>query len=126
MSNRSTVVADAVVPLAPKSNSRSETGDTLDRAGQAILGLLNRAASAAEANSQQAVEMANKFSGQVRAAEGRMRELEAQVRHHQDRADRAEKWLYQISVEIEQNFFGRDDSRPSQPPPPQGVSGQKR
>ena len=69
--------------------------------------------------------MANKLSGQVRAAEGRIRELEAKVRHHQDRADRAEKWLYQISVEIEQNFFGRGDSRPLQPPPPQAVSGQK-
>ena len=91
MSNRSTVVADAVVPLAPKLNRKSETSDTLDRAGQAILGLLNRAASAAEANCQQAVEIANKLSGQVRAAEGRIRELEAQVRHHQDRADRAEK-----------------------------------
>ncbi len=36
------------------------------------------------------------------------------VWHHQDRADRAEKWLYQISVEIEQKFFGRDENRPSQ------------
>jgi hypothetical protein len=123
MSNRN---ADAVVPFAPKLNGRSETGDTLDRAGQAILGLLNGAASAAEASHQQAVEMANKLSAQVRAAEGRMRELEAQLRHHQDRADRAEKWLYQISVEIEQKFFGRDDSRPSQPSPPQAVSGQNR
>ena len=26
-----------------------------------------------------------------------------EVRRHQDRADRAEKWLYQISVEIEQS-----------------------
>jgi hypothetical protein len=126
MSNHNAAIADAVVPFAPKLNRRSETSDTLDRAGQAILGLLNRAASAAEANCQQAVEMANKLSGQVRAAEGRIRELEAQVRHHQDRADRAEKWLYQISVEIEQNFFGRGDSRPLQPSPPQAVSGQKR
>jgi hypothetical protein len=126
MSNHSAAVAGAVVPFAPKLNRRSETSDTLDRAGQAILGLLSRAASAAEANCQQAVEMANKLSGQVRAAEGGIRELEAQVRHHQDRADRAEKWLYQISVEIEQNFFGRGDSRPLQPSPPQAVSGQKR
>ena len=101
MSNHNAAVADAVVPFAPKLNRRSETGDTLDRAGQAILGLLNRAASAAEANCQQAAEMANKLSGQVRA----------------------EKWLYQISGEIEQNFFGRGDSRPLQPPPPQAVSG---
>ena len=95
-------------PLRRKSNGRSETGDTLDRAGQAILGLLKRAASTAEANYQQAIEVANKLSGQVRAAEGRMRELEAKVRHHQDRADRAEKWLYQISVEIEQKFLGQE------------------
>jgi hypothetical protein len=122
MSDRSAPVADAVVPFAPKSNA---SGDQLDRAGNAILGLLNRAASAAEANYQQAVEMANKLSAQVRAAEGRMRELEAKVRHHQDRADRAEKWLNQISVEIEQKFFARDDNRASQPPPPQAVFGQK-
>ena len=125
MSNRNAAVADAVVPFAPKSNGRSETGDTLDRAGQAILGLLKRAASAAEANYQQAVEMANKLSGQLRAAEDRMRELEAKVRQHEDRADRAERWLYQISMEIEQRFFGRDDNRVSQPPAPQALSGPK-
>jgi hypothetical protein len=96
-------------PLRRKSNGRSETGDTLDRAGQAILGLLKRAASAAEANYQQAVEIANKLSaGQLRAAEDRMRELQAKVRHHEDRADRAERWLYQISMEIEQKFFGQE------------------
>jgi hypothetical protein len=33
-----------------------------------------------------------------------------------DRADRAEKWLYKISVEIEQRFFGGDDSRRVQVP----------
>jgi hypothetical protein len=45
------------------------------------------------AGAQQQRRQANKLSGQVRAAEGRIRELEAQVRHHQDKADRAEKWL---------------------------------
>ena len=59
MSNHNAAVADAVVPFAPKLNRRSETSDTLDRAGQAILGMLNKAASAAEANCQQAVEIAN-------------------------------------------------------------------
>jgi hypothetical protein len=81
---------------------------------------------AAEANYQQVVETSRKLSTQLRGAEERIRELEVQVRHHQDRADWAEKWLYQISVEIEQKFLGRDDSHPSQPPPPQAVSGQKR
>jgi hypothetical protein len=120
MSNRSSGAAQTVVPLAP-SNVRSEAGDPLDAAGKAILGLLHRAASAAEANYQQALETIDKLSAELRAAEGRIRELEAKVRHHQDRADRAERWLYQISVEIEQKFFGREDGRPSQPPPPQAL-----
>jgi hypothetical protein len=94
---------------------------SLDAAGKAILGSLHRAASAAEANYQQALEMTDQLSAGLRAAEDRIRELEAKVRHHQDRADRAEKWLYQVSVEIEQKFFGREDGRPSQPPPPQAL-----
>jgi hypothetical protein len=124
MSNRSAAVAEAVVPFAPKLNDR--TGDQLDRAGQAIVGLLHQAASTAEANNQQAIDMAHKLSAQLRAAEDRIREFEAKVHHHQDRADRAERWLYQISVEIEQNFLSRDNSRSSQPRSPQAVSSQKR
>jgi hypothetical protein len=116
MSNRGAGVAGSVVSLEPKANVRSEASDQLDKAGQTILGLLNRAASAAEANYQQAIEVTDKLSAQLRAAEDRIRELEAKVRYHQDKADRDERWLYQISVEIERNFFGRDDTRSSQPP----------
>jgi hypothetical protein len=50
-----------------------------------------------------------------------LRELEAKVRQHAERADRAERWLHQVSVEIEQKFFGRDDGRPAKPPPPQAL-----
>ena len=115
MSSRGAGVAGSVVLLEPKANVRSEASDQLDKAGQAILGLLKRAATAAETNYQQAIEMTQKLSAQLRAAEDRIRELEAKVRYHHDRADRAERWLYQISVEIEQKFFGRDEGRPSQP-----------
>jgi hypothetical protein len=115
--SRGAAMAEAVVPFAPKSNSKSEAGDQLDSAGQAILGLLHQAASTAEANNQKAIEMAHKLSAQLRAAEDRIRQLEASVRRHEDRADRAEKWLYQISMEIEQKFFGSDNNRPSQNQP---------
>jgi hypothetical protein len=121
MSNRGSGVAEAVVPFAPKVNARSEAGDPLDRAGQAILGLLHQAANTAEANNQKAMEMAHKLSAQLRAAEGRIRELESKARHHEERADRAERWFYQISGEIEQRFFGREDSRRSQAPSPQAA-----
>ena len=112
--SRGAAMAQAVVPFAPKSNSKSEAGDQLDRAGQAILGALHRAAGAAEANYQQAVEVTHKLSAQLRSAEDRITQLEATVRHREDRADRAEKWLYQISMEIEQKFFGSENSRASQ------------
>ena len=72
------------------------------------MGLLNRAANAAETNYRQAIETTHKLSAQLRAAEDRMRELEAKVRHHEDRADRAERWLHHVSVEIEAKFFGRE------------------
>jgi septal ring factor EnvC (AmiA/AmiB activator) len=126
MSDGGAGAAGSVVPLEPKAKVRPEANDPLERAGRLILDMVGKAASAAEANYQQVVETTRKLSTQLRGAEERIRELEAQVRHHQDRADRAEKWLYQISVEIEQKFLGRDDSHPSQPPPPQAVSGQKR
>ena len=126
MTSRNAAIADAVVPFAPKLNGKPETADTLEKAGHLILEMVGKAANAAEASYQQAVETSCKLSGQLRAAEDRIQELEVEVRRHQDRADRAEKWLYQISVEIEQKFRSIDDRRPSQSPVPQAVSGQKR
>jgi septal ring factor EnvC (AmiA/AmiB activator) len=105
MSNNGAGAPTAVVPFAPKSNAKSEAGDELDRAGQAILSALRQAVGASEAKYQQAVERTHQLSAQLRSAEDRVRELEAQVRHHATRAERAEKWLYQISLEIEQKFL---------------------
>jgi hypothetical protein len=160
-------------------------------------------------DSQRGFETTDDLPAQLRAAEQRIKDLEARVRHLEDRTDRAERWgtksglrlsrnslagtrfvsqnrplprqsgyksfgilsswkglswrsesrgwevrrsvgspwpeghtqgetrvihkgsivfrpigwwnlrLYQISVDVEQKFFGRDDSHPSQPPPPQ-------
>jgi len=121
MSDRVTGVPEAVVQFAPKPSAKPEAGDPLDRAAQAIVGLIQRAAAAAEANYQQAQETTRQLSGQLRAAEDRIRELEAHARHQQDRAERAERWLHQVSVEIEQKFFGRTEDRLSQPPPPAAL-----
>jgi hypothetical protein len=73
--------------------------------GQSILGLLHRAAGIAEENSNHALGVAHKLSLQLRAAEDRIKDLEAAALYAQERAERAEKWLHQISVEIEQRFF---------------------
>ena len=74
MNNRGAVMAEAIVPFAPKSNARAETGDPLDRAGQTILSALDRAAGAAEEKYRQAVETTHKVSAQLRAAEDHLKE----------------------------------------------------
>jgi hypothetical protein len=121
MANRGSGETELAVPFAPKLNVRSEAGDPLDKAGQTILDWLQQAADTAEANKQQALEVAHKLAAQLRAAEDRIRELETSVSRHQDRADRAERWLHHVSVEIEQRFFGRGEDRRSQPPFPQAA-----
>jgi len=93
----------------------------LEKAGHLIFDMVRQAAVNAQASYQQAGEMSRKLSAQLRGAEDRIRELEAKVHQHADRADRAERWLHQVSLEIEQKFFGREDSRPSHPPSPQAV-----
>ena len=100
----------AVISYAPKANNTNSESDLLDRAGNAVLGLVNRAARTAEADLQAAREVAEKLADQLRAAQSQINELEANVRYYQDRTERAEKWLHQISSEIEQRFVGADDS----------------
>jgi predicted nucleic acid-binding Zn-ribbon protein len=100
-----------VVPYAPKKKNGHSEVDQLDRAGNTILGLVNRAANTTEADLQEAREAAEKLADQLRAARDQIKKLEANVRYHHDRADRAEKWLHHISSEVEQRFFRADESR---------------
>jgi hypothetical protein len=121
MSDRGSGSTEAGIPLASKLNAGSDPSDPLEKAGLLILDMVGQAASIAEAKHQQAVEVSRKLNAQLQGAEDRIRELEAKVRQHAERADRAERWLHQVSVEIEQKFFGREDGRRSQPPPPQAL-----
>ena len=81
--------------------------------------MLRQAAGDAQASYQEAIQTSRKLSDQLRGAEERIRELEAKIHHHEDRPDRAERWLYQISTEIEQRFLGGSDRRPLEPPRPE-------
>ena len=96
----------------------------LDRVGQTIVGALDHAATTIEASYRQPVEMSRRLATQLRAAEERIAELEVKARYHEDRADRAEKWLYQISVKIEQKFLRRDED--TSPLPQADAQNQRR
>lgn len=104
--------SDTVVPFAPASeNTSSDRADQLDRAGQTILQMLRNAANLAEANSQHALDTAQQLSHQLRAAEARVAELEAERQVYQQRAERAEQWLHRIYTEIDDRFLKNDDRR---------------
>jgi hypothetical protein len=83
----------------------SQRKDQLDLAGQAILSLLEKAADAAEANSRRSVETTQQLSAQVRAAENRIAELEAENQLYRERSERAEQWLRRIYSEIQDNLI---------------------
>jgi len=106
--------AAAIPDVAEAKNTEADVvdraADVVDRAGNAIVELVNRAASNGEANLLAAREIAEKLADQLRAAQGRIIELEANVRYYQDRTERAEKWMYQISSEIQQRLLGGDDT----------------
>ena len=114
--------SESVIPFTPAARSTAPDGaDELDKAGQTILGLLHKAAGVAEANSQHALDMAQRLSHQLRASEDRIAELEAEVGVYQERAERAEQWLHRVYTEIEDRFLRQDDGRRGAPQRRQGA-----
>ncbi len=96
-----------VIPFAATDNSN----DQLDEAGHSILNLLQKAAGVAEKNSQQALDMAQKLSHQLGAAEQHIADLEAEAESHRDRVERAEQWLRKIYTEIKERFLRQESGR---------------
>jgi hypothetical protein len=104
--------SETVIPFGhtPKNGNSNEAAQ-LDNAGQAIMRLLHKAAGVAEANGQHALDMAQKLSHQLRAAEDRIAELEADVQTYQERADRAEQWLHKIYTDVEERFIRQPEEK---------------
>ncbi|HLQ93900.1 MAG TPA: hypothetical protein VK148_28100 [Xanthobacteraceae bacterium] len=108
------------IPYAPARDVRPD-GDTVERSGQAIVALLQQAADSANSNCDRAMEYAHKISVQLRASDERIKELEGDLRHFQDRAERAEEraqraesWLVRIYKDVEQRFFEQKAAPPQQ------------
>jgi uncharacterized protein YlxW (UPF0749 family) len=107
----STYESESVVQFASASRKVAPAGvDQLDSAGQTILQLLNKAANVAEQNSKHAIDMAQKLAHELRAAQQRISELEAEVVAYQNQAERAEQWLHKVYTEIEDRFLRQERS----------------
>jgi hypothetical protein len=93
-----------VVKFEPKGRPRSDDAP-VEEAGQAIIAKIKRAADLANENCDRAMRLAHKLAMQVRAAEDRINQLEAELQFFRDRAARAEHWLQMIHKEIEEKLI---------------------
>src|SRR5262249_7317332 len=106
-----------VLTTAPEQQARA--GDSVDRVGQDVVALLQKAAKSSNEKVEHAVTVTRKLSMQLRDAQDRIAQLEGQnallhdeVEHLQRRAARAEGWLERIKREIEDNLVGSQANRP--------------
>jgi hypothetical protein len=90
--------SDSVIPIP-------NNGDPLDKAGHATCDLVHQAAAVTEQKAQQIMGVAHKLSLQLRAAEDQIVKLQGDMKHYKERADRAEKWLHRIALEVQRKFF---------------------
>ena len=93
----------SVVEFAAKRAGRDSV--RADDTGNGIIALLHKAAETAKEDCARAMDLAHKLSLQLRAAEERAHELEAEANHFRERAATAENWLMRIHSEVEQTFF---------------------
>ena len=107
--NASRYEAESVIPFA--ANTKNVPVSELDKAGQTILQLLNKAAGVAENNRRQTLEAAQKLSHELHIAEDRIAELEAEAATYRERAERAEQWLHKVYLEIENRFLRQNEER---------------
>jgi hypothetical protein len=119
-------ITEQVIQFPPKQQS----GYPADEAGQAVIAQIRKAAELANENCDRAMALAHKLAMQLRAAEDKITQLEAEVAVFRDRATRAEGWLQTIHSEIEQKLIAptsafrteqvlvssNSKTEPSQPP----------
>jgi hypothetical protein len=101
--------SETVVAFAPAPRAQADAHMVADDSGRTIIAMLQKAADMAKEDCSRAMDLAHKLSFQLRAAEERARDLEAEAAHFRDRAARAEAWLMRIHKEVEQTFFQRKE-----------------
>jgi len=81
--------------------------DLIDKSGEAIFAMLQRAAELSNDNCAHARSIANKLSRRLRATQDRINELDTEIEQFRSRALYAERWLQQIQEEIEQKLIDK-------------------
>src|SRR4051794_29593839 len=82
-----------------QSSKDGSPDEELERAGLAVLSLVQKASHAATEKVARVADQQQKLAAELRETKTRMKELQADLRDAQDRADRAEKWLLRIQQE---------------------------
>jgi hypothetical protein len=85
--------------------------DQIEPAGRSILSMLDRAADVAKANNQRSLEITQRLSNKLRAAEDRIAELEAEVEFYQNNAEHAEWWINKIHIAIDEQLVQSQHKR---------------
>ena len=106
MNQRATDTPEQVLKFAPKEKAPNRVAQ-LDDAGQAIVAQIRTAADLANQDCDRAMSLAHKLSMELRAAEDRAHQLQAEVELWRNRAARAEEWLRTIQKEIEDKLIVR-------------------
>jgi chromosome segregation ATPase len=83
-----------------------DDASSLDDAGQAIVALLGEAAKISNEKTERAMTAAHRLAMQLRDAEDRIAQLQAEVERLQSRAARAEQWLETIRQKIQDTLIG--------------------
>jgi hypothetical protein len=104
MSEHGADTPEQVLKFVPKERPGSY-GLQVEEAGEAIIAKIQRAADLSNENCDRAMKLAHKLAMQLRAAEERINQLEAEVELFRDRAARAERWLQTIQKEIEEKLI---------------------
>src|SRR5262249_15827889 len=95
---------EQVIEFAPKGGPPSH-GTLVEEAGEAIIAKLQKAADLSNENCDRAMKLAHKLSMELRAAEDRINQLEAEIELLRDGAVRGERWLKIIKKEIEEKLI---------------------
>ena len=104
MSEHGADTPEQVLKFVPKERPGSY-GLQVEEAGEAIIAKIQKAADLSNENCDRAMKLAHKLAMQLRAAEERINQLEAEVELFRDRAARAEGWLQIIQKEIEEKLI---------------------